>query len=365
MQAKDKHIRIPEDSELLKAIQKKVRENLDLNHPSFTPILWAKAVIYTLLSIVAYIGLFLINDPFWFVVCFIGYGYTTLLLAFNFSHDFSHNTVFKQKKWNNLGFTIIYTLVGAHAEAWKQRHVHAHHYAPNVQEYDSDLKISSIMRLSPEAELKWFHRYQHIYGPLAYTSYSLFWIFIKDFVILYSEDEFTGRKDFRYHLVFWLQKSFYLTYLLILPLLFSGMAWSIVVTGFLLMHLFQSVFLLLTFLMTHHVENTHYPETDSSGHIQASWVMNQISSSNDMHPFSPIANFILGGFNNHIAHHLFPHIHHIHYPRLNRILYPLLEEYGIKANVTTWWGGVKSHLRLLRRMGIRANCLHRVETAVQ
>ena len=70
--------------------------------------------------------------------------------------------------------------------------------------------------------------------------------------------------------------------------------------------------------MTHHVEATEYPTTDENGYINTSWLMNQIKSSNDMHPFSETANFILGGFNNHIAHHLFPHYHHIYYPKLNR-----------------------------------------------
>ena len=117
------------------------------------------------------------------------------------------------------------------------------------------------------------------------------------------------------------------------------------------MHLFQSLFLLFTFFMTHHVEGTAYPATDEKGYINTSWLMNQVKSSNDMHPFSHAANFLLGGFNNHIAHHLFPHIHHIHYPRLNRILYRVLEQHNITPNQTTWWGGIVSHMRLLKRMG--------------
>jgi linoleoyl-CoA desaturase len=61
--------------------------------------------------------------------------------------------------------------------------------------------------------------------------------------------------------------------------------------------------------MTHHVEHTEYPSVQN-GVINSSWLMNQVKSSNDMYPFSPAANFIFGGFNNHTAHHLFPHIHH-------------------------------------------------------
>eukprot|EP01136_Pigoraptor_vietnamica_P012239 Opistho-1_new@51955 len=103
--------------------------------------------------------------------------------------------------------------------------------------------------------------------------------------------------------------------------------------------------------MTHHVEKTEYPTTDENGYINTSWLMNQIKSSNDIHPFSETANFILGGFNNHIAHHLFPHYHHIHYPELNRILYHALSKNNILPNQTTYWGGIISHLKLLKKMG--------------
>jgi linoleoyl-CoA desaturase len=219
-----------------------------------------------------------------------------------------------------------------------------------VEDYDSDLSITKLIRVIPNSRHLWYHRYQHIYAPLAYTTYSLFWVFIKDFVILFSTDEYNNRKGLKYHLSFWSQKVFYITIILALPLLFSNQAWYIVLTGFILMHLIQSLFLLFTFFMTHHVEGTEYPVTDEKGYIRTSWLMNQVKSSNDMHPFSETANFILGGFNNHIAHHLFPHVHHIHYPKLNRILYSILLTNNIRPNQTTYWGGVISHLKLLRRM---------------
>ncbi len=347
---RDKHIHIAQDSELLKTIYKQVDEQLIVNKTNFTLKIWAKFIFYFTFTVFCYSALFTINSSIGFILCFVLYGFISLLFAFNFSHDFSHNTIFKSKKLNNLCFIFIYTIVGAHAEAWKQRHINSHHYAPNVEDYDTDLKISKLIRVIPNSEHFWYHRYQHIYAPIAYTSYSLFWVFIKDFVILFSNDEYTEKKGFKYHLSFWTQKTFYLTFILALPLLFSGQAWYIVLTGFLAMHLSQSLFLLFTFFMTHHVEQTEYPTTDNNGFIKTSWLMNQIKSSNDMHPFSETANFILGGFNNHIAHHLFPHYHHIHYPRLNKILYDILLQHDIKPNQTTYWGGITSHLRLLKRM---------------
>ncbi|WP_298892516.1 fatty acid desaturase [uncultured Psychroserpens sp.] len=309
-----------------------------------------KFVFYYLLAIVFYAGLFVIDDVFMFVVSYILYGFITLLLAFNFSHDLSHNTVFKSRKINNFFYIITFAIVGAHAEAWKKRHINSHHYAPNVEGYDSDLKITKLIRVIPNSDYYWFHRFQHIYAPIAYTTYSLFWIFVKDVVLLFSKDSYQVKTTVNYHISFWIQKLSYLTIVLVLPLYVSQQQWYIVLLGFLLMHFTMSLFLLFTFFMTHHVESTVYPTTDEKGYINTSWLMNQIKSSNDMHPFSKVANFIFGGFNNHIAHHLFPHIHHVHYPKLNKILYPVLIKNGITPNQTSYFGGIVSHLKLLKRM---------------
>lgn len=354
---RDKHLHIKADSQLLKTIYKQVDENLIVDDRTFVWAISLKFIFYFSVSFYTYSLLYVIKNPVYFVFTFIIYGLFSLLFAFNFSHDFSHNTIFKNKKLNNICFVMIYTIVGAHAEAWKQRHINSHHYAPNVEDYDSDLKITKLIRVTPQSQHFWFHRFQHIYAPLAYTTYSLFWVFIKDFVILYSKDEYTENKNFLYHLSFWFQKSCYLMFILILPLIWAKQVWYVVMTGFLLMHLTQSVFLLFTFFMTHHVESTEYPKTDEEGVILTSWLMNQIKSSNDMHPFSETANFILGGFNNHIAHHLFPHIHHIYYPKLNKILYKVLIQNDIIPNQTTYWGGIISHLKLLKKMGLTQHSL--------
>ena len=313
--------------------------------------LMLKFVWWFALLLFFYVRLYAPASPGVFVLCYILYGYSALLLAFNFAHDFAHGTVFRSERLNNLCYTVIYTFLGAHAEAWKERHLHSHHHAPNVEHYDSDLKITGLIRLTPGSPKRWFHRYQHLYAPFAYTIYSLFWIFVKDTVILFSKDEYTSRKGFLYHLSFWTQKTVYFTFILVLPLLYAPQTNMTVLAGFLLMHLTQSVFLLMTFLMTHHVETTTYPTTDEQGNINASWLMNQVGSSNDMHPFSAVANFIFGGFNNHIAHHLFPNYHHIYYPKISRIVYRILEKQHIQPNHTTYAGGVLSHLRLLKRMG--------------
>jgi linoleoyl-CoA desaturase len=334
----------------MKLVYKAVEDQLKINQRSTVALLVIKFLFYLSLVACFYSLIYTTNNLPLFFIVYVLYGLSAVLFGFNYAHDFSHNTVFKNKHLNNAGFVFIYTLLGAHAEAWKYRHIHSHHYAPNVKDYDSDLQITSLIRVEPDSEWRWYHRFQHWYAPIAYMTYSLYWVFIKDFVIYFSDEDSSNEKSVGYHLSFWLQKISYFTYLLALPVYFSGFAWYIVVAAFLLMHFIQSLFLLFTFFMTHHVEATEYFSADEGGYIQSSWFMNQVKSSNDFYPFSKTANFIFGGFNNHVAHHLFPHIHHVHYPELNKILYHELKQNNIEPNETGFFTGIISHLLHLRNM---------------
>lgn len=334
----------------MKLVYQQVENDLRINPRKTALLLVLKFMVYFSLVSFFYTLLFTTEQPLFFFLAYTGYGLSAVLFGFNYAHDCSHATLFRSKPLNSALFIFLYTLVGAHAEAWRYRHIHSHHYAPNVKEYDSDLQITSLIRVEPGSDWHWFHRFQHFYAPLAYMTYSLYWIFVKDFVI-YAKDCYSRPvKPFRYHLSFWLQKVIYPCYLLVLPLCFSGFAWYLVLAAFLLMHAVQSLFLLFTFFMTHHVETTAYFQADKEGYIPVSWFMNQVKSSNDFYPFSKTANFIFGGFNNHIAHHLFPHVHHVHYPQLNRILYRVLQEHRICPNVTGFFTGIISHLVHLKKM---------------
>ncbi|MEB8346783.1 fatty acid desaturase [Flavobacteriaceae bacterium KMM 6898] len=312
-----------------------------------------KALFYCSLASISYFLIFTITNPVFFILNFVLFGFIAVLLCFNFAHDLSHHSIFKRPFWDNLVFEFIYTLVGAHPEAWKKRHVNSHHFAPNVEHFDTDLAITGLIRVLPNSNLKWYHKYQYLYAPLAYMSYSIYWVFIKDFVVLKKFAPQSLKQRIRYFSSFIAVKSFYILYMLMLPILFSHQSIWIVLAAFVFMHLIQSLYTLFTFFITHHVSGSNYPKADNEGLIATSWFMNQIKSSNDFYPFSDVANFIFGGVNNHIAHHLFPHINHYHYPKLNLILYDTLLKNNIVPNQTTYMGGVLSHLKLLKMRGLQ------------
>lgn len=348
---KAKHHNSVEDIKLYSLIIKEINETLDLDKKEANHYFLFKLLVYGTLAFSTYTSLFIIENKYLFTLNFILYGFISVLLCFNFAHDFSHHAIFKRPFWDNLAFEFIYTLVGAHPQAWKGRHLHSHHFAPNVENHDTDLSITNLIRVLPTSKLLWYHKYQFIYAPVAYATYSLYWVFIKDFIVLFNSKNKNRNNKASYYFNFFMLKLIYIIYIFILPLLFSHQSAKTIIISFILMHFVQSVYTLFTFFITHHVYETEYPTADENGLINTSWFMNQIRSSNDFYPFSKLGNFIFGGVNNHIAHHLFPKISHYHYPKVNVILYKRLEEAGIKINVSTYFGGIKSHMRLLKKRG--------------
>jgi len=277
------------------------------------------------------------------------FGCWNILFSLNFAHDAAHDNLFQSQKLNFFCFATLYTLLGAHPHSWKKRHTHAHHHAPNVEGLDTDLAILKILRVLPQSERAWYHRYQVVYMPLVYMLYSFHWIFIKDPIYIWQHRS-SQKKPINYVLNFILLKLIYFILIFGFPLYFSPLTVKEIATGFLMMHIVQSLFLSFTFIMTHHIEGTFYPSLQDQT-INSTWMDNQIKSSNDIWPHSKLANFFFGGFNNHIAHHLFPTVHHYYYQKINQKLYPLLSENGYHLQHGSYWQGLYKHLRLLYLRG--------------
>jgi linoleoyl-CoA desaturase len=117
------------------------------------------------------------------------------------------------------------------------------------------------------------------------------------------------------------------------------------------MHAILSLLITFTFFISHHVTQTLYEEYDHNHLVNTSWLIQQICSTVDFHPKSKWFNYIFGGFNTHVAHHLFPAVSHVHYPALTGIITEVLQNHRIPYHAISYWGGVKSHLQHLKNMG--------------
>ena len=71
----------------------------------------------------------------------------------------------------------------------------------------------------------------------------------------------------------------------------------------------------------------------------------------DISPQSAVLNFLLGGLNANVAHHLFPNICHLHFPALADIVEKTAKEFGLPYRKTTLSKAIRGHFAYLREMG--------------
>lgn len=322
--------------------------------PANNRLLILKFSLYFGLFIINYLLIYFIPYTSVLYTSYIAIGLLHVLLGLNFAHDFAHNAIFKSKNLNNTAFEFLFALMGLNGYLWKKRHTHSHHNYPNTEGYDVDIELGSVIYLSENGNPQKHHAWQHIYGPLLYGIYTLYWILYKDFVLFFKRQHANlhfRKHENKEHFKLWLFKLLYVGYMLVLPAIASPFGWLQVAMAFVVAHLISAWFLLFTFLITHHVENTQYYHADENHLTSTSWLMHQVGSSNDFHPFSKTANFIFGGFNCHVAHHLFPSASHTQYPHISSVIYSILEKHQIVPNKTTFFGGIRSHIRLLKQLG--------------
>jgi len=313
--------------------------------------IWIKGIVLFSLSVLFFAASLLSHPAALIILFYCLFGWTLLLLGFNLGHDAAHNCLPAGKKTNQFVFELVFAMLGANPYLWKIRHIHSHHPYPNVDGCDADIELTTLLRFSDSQPKLRMHRCQHIYAPVLYTIYTLYWIGYKDFVLFFRNKQanilFDSHPKLEWVKLF-VYKTFYIAIFLGLPLIIHPGSIAIFLFAFLLMHLINSLFLLFTFLISHHVPQTHHGDLNDQ-----SWMMQQITSSADFHAESKWAYWLFGGFNAHTAHHLFPRISHVHYPVVTKIIRENLRRHKLPYNSFTFLNGIRFHLKFLKEMGRR------------
>ncbi len=356
-----KTIKFREDSQhdaFYLQLRERVRQYLaDNNFDGFaTPALWLKAGLYMAVYAGMYLWMLLGNwslgNGWWLWACI---GLAGVLLGLNFAHDAAHDSFFKRKSLNKVLYYCWFNALGANAYLWKMRHVDSHHLFPNVDDCDADIDDNPIIRLSPYKPQYWFHRYQHLYAPIAYLFYSLIWVFLKDFVLL-GKKQLANLRDIHHPkgeiALFFLAKALYILAFLIAPWYWgSWQVWE-TIAGFLILHFVSGYAFVFGLAVSHFADGRAFQQVDKGGYLNHSWSMHQIITSLDYHATQTWANWIFGGFNAHAAHHLFPQLSHAHYPKISEFIQELAIQHKIPYENTTWSKAIGAHFRYLKRLGM-------------
>ena len=150
-------------------------------------------------------------------------------------------------------------------------------------------------------------------------------------------------------------KIFNLFMTLILPMMVLQQPWYMVLAAFMAMHILSSAFGVTALLSTHVDETSEFPLPPEDGVVKMSWASYQVMVTKDFCTNSKLANLVFGGFNHHVAHHLFPHVAHTYYPYITPLIKKYAEEHGFKYYSHSLVQAIASHYYLLKRCGREEN----------
>ncbi len=281
-------------------------------------------------------------------------GFIQICIVLNLGHEGVHGSFSNNKKINHI-LSYSFDLIGSSGYLWKMRHVYSHHHYPMIPEHDVDIQQTGLLSFLPLEKPNKAFRFQKIYVPFLYCGYTLNAVFKRDWEDFFSEK--IGMKTVKHsraaYASFIISKLIYFSYSLILPLLFSGGSWPMVILGFVLMHVAASLSAAVALFPAHLYEESVFPSPDGLGQLNDKWAEHQMRVTMDFGTRLPFVAFFFGGINYHAVHHLFPTVAHVHFPAIQKILKKTADEFNISyRHRPSLNDALYSHWRLLKKNGV-------------
>jgi linoleoyl-CoA desaturase len=316
---------------------------------------YIKALVLFFFYVLCYSLTLTLQDSNLALLFYVLMGPLAILMGLNIAHDAAHGVASANPRINKL-LLLTFDILGANSYMWRNRHIHSHHSYPNILHQDADLKQNAAVRIFPHDKLRKAHRFQHFYTPFLYLVYTLNWLLHRDFAD-FTKKQIGSFKNKRtpkaeiFKLVFF--KLVYFSYILLLPLMFSNLSVGQVITGYLVMNALAGITITLALVPAHVASTSHFPLPNEDGVMPHSWSRHQMLTTTDYATDNLVINWMMGGFNHHIVHHLFPNISQVHYKELTAILKETAKEFNIPYNYEkSIINAYLSHFKLLKNNGL-------------
>src|SRR5690625_1420639 len=395
-----------EDNELLRKLRERVKTRLASIPEDRSFYLKLKVVLLSLIYFGSYfLALSQGQTPWLYITFFVIMGLTLVLLYLNVFHEAAHENIFKNKTLNRLALGI-FDLVGANSYIWKRRHVMSHHNYANVDGWDTDVEQSGPIKIFPHVPAKGIQKHQHKYIFFAYPFYLFNWMLLRDFkdgfskkrtlykilgpiptaekvklilfklfylfyqiavpvlffvisfILFFSSDIIICHIYTAENVILFFFNLFYLFYHIAVPVLFFGISFKLAFGAWIIQIFVASIFALFVLLPLHALPENDFPLPDEQGNLPYSWLEHQLAVTNDLDHSNWFIRHVLGNFNFHVAHHIFPQYHYAYYPEITEEIAKFAEENGLKYKSFTLATALKKHYELLKMNARDENFVH-------
>jgi fatty acid desaturase (delta-4 desaturase) len=279
-------------------------------------------------------------------VCVPFFGVMLAMLGLCIQHDANHGA-FSGNKHINQFFGLVDDLIGGSSLMWRHQHVIAHHAHPNDYEMDGDtFSHFPLMRMNPALPPAWYHRFQHIYGPIVYSLIGMAYPITDITEFIKGRHEHVRLQPLRPYdwAVFILGKLISYAWMLFVPMYVQGISalWTIYIP----LQLAGGWYLACSFAVSHNTSAADYNVPRD-----ADWAEIQILTGCNWGVDNDWWWLACGGLNYQIEHHLFPGVAHQHYPAISKIVRDVCAERGLRYNSYHTFRSIfaahREHLRIL------------------
>jgi linoleoyl-CoA desaturase len=256
--------------------------------------------------------------------------------AVNVAHTVMHGGFADSKILNFFGRTL-WDLGGYSSRCWDVEH-QSHHQAPHTI-IDAQTAGGTVVRFFEHQEFKWFHRYQLFY---------IWFIFI-----LYSPNSWVVHSYntlFKYKCVPWSEKVTHVVaksagFLLPITLSFFLHGAGMAARNLFIFAVSMSYFSLFSLFIQH--EDSYLTEKEDEP-----WSVRQVATSSSWYTSNFVFEWLLGYFNYHTEHHLFPGLNPALYPKIQPIVRSICGSYGVKYKRISFWELVASQIRAWKKFAL-------------
>jgi linoleoyl-CoA desaturase len=320
--------------------------------PKADRMMWVKISAGLTVLLGSWIAIYALRPDSWrFVALYFLSGVAQTFLLLNIAHDSNHNAISSVPSVNKL-LNYVFDVCGINSYMWRILHHRGHHSCINLHGEDDALTGRGIFRFTPHEPRARWHRFQHVYALFFYAMFSLDYVFVRDFESFFFPTHGYLKRtkhSLKEYVILFAGKAFYLTYMLVLPVLVLGKSPLLVAGAFLLVHLVVGLTVTLVFQTTHTIDSTYFPADRSEFD---NGVYHIFATTADYATTNPLVGWLVGGLNHHIVHHLCPFVCHTHYAPLTRIVQETAEEFGVPYRQhPTMTRAIWHHLILLKQLG--------------
>lgn len=310
-----------------------------------------RAVVFPII----YIALYLISTNYYtntavYFGIYTLMGITIVLIFLNLVHDAVHESIFNNKKIDR-ALLYFFDIMGANSYIWKIRHRMLHHKYQNIAGWDSDIAQASVMRIFPHDKKEKVHKIQHKLIFIFYPIYLLNWLFIRDFKDFFKKGEIVEKvmkiPTIEYVKLFFF-KFFFIFYSIVVPVI-NGVSFGMAFSAMVLMVVVAGLFALVVLLPPHANTSNSFPLPDDQGRLEESWLEHQFLTTNDVSMENWFTRNIMGNFNFHVVHHLFPTINSSLTPEATEIVEEFAKKNGFEYKSLTLKEALYKHYKLLKQ----------------